>query len=78
MSNESSIAEQRSPLDLEILTKEHVAELLHCSIATIQKLTNEGVLQSYSLPSTRRIYYKRSEVIAAMQPEDRTQKSQAA
>lgn len=57
---------QESPEQL--LTREKTAELLSINPSTLWKFTKLGILQSYNLPGTSRIYYKRSEILEAIQP----------
>jgi excisionase family DNA binding protein len=50
----------------ELLTRAEVAELLKCDVSTIHNWTVSGRLKSYGIGA--RIYYKRTEVEAAIIP----------
>ena len=47
-----------------LLTVKQVQELLNISISTVKQWTNKGVLTAYRIQ--KRIYYKRSEIDAAL------------
>ncbi len=51
-----------------LLTREETAELLSINLSTLWKFTKTGVLKAYSLPSTSRVYYKKSEVLTSIKP----------
>lgn len=50
----------------EYLTRNQVKELLNVDLSTVHNWTKRGKLKAYGLGN--RIYYKRSEVEAAIQP----------
>lgn len=55
-----------TPIPDDILTCKQVEELLDISHQTRINWTNKGFLQSYSLGSRRKIFYKRSEIINSL------------
>lgn len=51
-----------------LLTREETAKLLSINLSTLWKFTKSGVLTAHSLPTTSRVYYKKSDVLAAIKP----------
>lgn len=51
----------------EIMTREEVANMLDCSTASLDRAVNRGFFKRYRLPGSRRVYFKRSEVMAAIE-----------
>ena len=56
--------EPKTPV--EYLTRNEVAEMLRCDLSTIHNWTKKGKLIPYGIGN--RVYYKRSEVEAALRP----------
>ncbi len=50
----------------EYVTRTEVSKLLSCDISTVHNYTVKGKLKSYGIGN--RVYYKRSEIEAAMTP----------
>lgn len=50
----------------EYLTRNEVRDLLKCDLSTVHNLTKRGKLKAYGIGG--RVYYKRSEVEAAIKP----------
>lgn len=67
---ENQIAELKQNFEpkqpAEYLTRAEVAEKLKCDLSTVHNWTKKGKLKPYSIGN--RIYYKLSEVEAALQP----------
>ena len=55
----------------DLLTCKQVQELLDISHQTRINWTHQGILQSYSLGGSRKIYYKQSEIINSLIPLER-------
>lgn len=51
---------------LEIYTKTELAKILNVNESSIYNYTSRGILKGYKFPGSRRIYYKRVEVEAAL------------
>jgi excisionase family DNA binding protein len=62
--SDRSVSSNMEVEDKEFLTKKETAEYLSCDITTINNWSNSGKLKKYGLG--RRVYYKRTEVLAAM------------
>ncbi|CAM4182094.1 helix-turn-helix domain-containing protein [Zobellia nedashkovskayae] len=50
----------------EILTRDQTAELLKINLSTLWAWTNKGKVKAYGISGSRR-YYKRSEILDALQ-----------
>lgn len=57
--------ESNSPKE-DYLTRHEVAEMLKCDISTVDNWSNSGILKPYGLGA--RVYFKMSEIKAAMLP----------
>lgn len=49
-----------------MLTRENTAKMLSINLSSLWKYTKDGMLTSYKIPNTNRVYYKKNEVIAAI------------
>jgi excisionase family DNA binding protein len=54
--------------DKELLTIKEVAELLDLSTRTVERKIKEGIIPAFRLPEGRRIYVKRADLLAALEP----------
>ena len=54
-----------------LLTPKETKVFLNMSIPTLNKLVRQGVFHKYHFPESKRIYYKREEIISALQVVDK-------
>lgn len=52
--------------DEVLITREQAAKILCVNLSSLWRYTKDGVLKSYSLPNTSRVYYKKSEILGAI------------
>lgn len=54
--------------DEQLITREQASKLLCVNLSSLWRLTKQGSIKSYSLPDSARVYYKKSEILAAIKP----------
>jgi len=54
--------------DKELLTIQDVADLLELSKRTVERKIKDGVIPAFRLPGGRRLYVKRADLLAALEP----------
>ena len=54
-----------------LLTPKETKAFLNMSIPTLNKLVRQGVFHKYRFPESKRVYYKRAEIISALQVVDK-------
>ena len=58
----------QKPSDEEIyLSRQEVSKLLLIDLTTVWRYCNAGKLKAYSIKGTKRIYFKKSEVLASLE-----------
>lgn len=50
-----------------LITKQEAAEILRCTVRTIDRLIVKGVFNTYRIPGTRKRLLKRSEINKAIE-----------
>jgi len=58
-----------------LLTPKETKAFLSMSIPTLNKLVRKGVFNKYHFPESKRIYYKREEIIDALEVHDPAEKA---
>ena len=56
-----------------LLTPKEAKTFLKMSIPTLNKLVRQGVFDKYRFPESKRVYFKREELIAALQVVDKVE-----
>ena len=54
-----------------LLTPKETKAFLNMSIPTLNKLVRKGVFNKYRFPESKRVYYKREEIISALMVVDK-------
>lgn len=54
-----------------LLTPKETKAFLNMSIPTLNKLVRQGVFHKYHFPESKRVYYKREEIISALMVVDK-------
>jgi len=54
--------------DKQLLTIKEMAELLDLSTGTVERKIKDGIIPAFRLPDGRRIYVKRSGLLATLEP----------
>ena len=54
-----------------LLTPKETKAFLNMSIPTLNKLVRQGVFHKYRFPESKRVYYKREEIISALMVVDK-------
>ncbi len=52
----------------ELLTLKEVAEILHVHVRTVQRRIKAGVLPAYRQPGGQRLYVKKADLLASLEP----------
>lgn len=63
---ETIIELQKSSDEEVFLSRQEVAKLLDVDLTTIWRYCNNGKLSVYSIAGTKRVYFKKSEVLASL------------